>query len=221
MIYYAGLDLGQKRDHSALVVVERVDHGMAFQGAAYRSILVRYVERMRLGLPYPAVVQRVSEIVRSQELRDKCSLVVDATGVGAPVVDMLREARLGCNLTPVTISGGEGGSGKVVSKQDLMAGVQVLLEKGQLRIGRLKEREQLKRELMDVRMSRGNAGRMRIGADGSGEHDDLVIALALACWRARCRPNGPAGLWAGVRDYDPVLRSHCRLGEPEKTDYQD
>ena len=26
---------------------------------------------------------------------------------------------------------------------------------------------------------------MRMGADGGGEHDDLVIALALACWRAK------------------------------------
>ena len=25
---------------------------------------------------------------------------------------------------------------------------------------------------------------VRPGADGCGEHDDLVIALALACWRA-------------------------------------
>jgi hypothetical protein len=28
---------------------------------------------------------------------------------------------------------------------------------------------------------------VRMGADGYGEHDDLVIALALACWRARRR----------------------------------
>ena len=35
-----------------------------------------------------------------------------------------------------------------------------------------------------------SAGRLRIGADGSGEHDDLAIALALACWRARRPMNG-------------------------------
>jgi hypothetical protein len=26
---------------------------------------------------------------------------------------------------------------------------------------------------------------MRVGAEGCGEHDDLVIALALACWRTK------------------------------------
>ena len=35
-------------------------------------------------------------------------------------------------------------------------------------------------------MSTGVSGHLRIGAaDRSGEHDDLVIALALACWRAK------------------------------------
>ncbi|HWC95718.1 MAG TPA: hypothetical protein VG456_03180, partial [Candidatus Sulfopaludibacter sp.] len=41
----------------------------------------------------------------------------------------------------------------------------------------------LVRELVDVRV----VGE-RIGAEGAGQHDDLVIALALACWRAR-RPR--------------------------------
>src|SRR5580700_7762715 len=106
-MYFLGLDLGQKRDHSALAVVERVDHRRAFQGTAFEKLLVRYVERMPLGTPYPQVVERVREIVSSEELRGDCVLAVDATGVGAPVVDMLRAARLGCDLTAWTITGGE------------------------------------------------------------------------------------------------------------------
>jgi len=31
---------------------------------------------------------------------------------------------------------------------------------------------------------------MKIGREDEREHDDLVIALALACWRARRRQNG-------------------------------
>jgi hypothetical protein len=31
---------------------------------------------------------------------------------------------------------------------------------------------------------RRRGGTVRLGADECGEHDDLVIALALACWRA-------------------------------------
>ena len=183
-MYYMGLDLGQKRDHTAVVVVERVDHRRAFQKTEFEKLLVRYVERMPLGMPYPSVVQRVLEIVQSEELRGDCSLAVDATGVGAPVVDMLRAARLGCDIAAVTITGGERGVGEgSVPKKDLMAEVLLLLENGKLKIGKLKEGGRLMRELVDIRMSVSG----RLGAEGSGEHDDLVIALALACWRARGR----------------------------------
>jgi hypothetical protein len=187
-MYYLGLDLGQKRDHSAVAVVERIDHRRAFQSTAFERLNVRYVERMPLGTPYPKIVERVREIVQSDALYGDCALAVDATGVGAPVVDMLRAARLGCDLSAVVITGGDrAASSGSVPKRDLMAGMLLLLENGQLKIGKLKEGARLMRELTDVRMSVGTTGRVRMGADGSGEHDDLVIALALACWRAKGR----------------------------------
>ena len=97
-MYYVGLDLGQKRDFSAIVAVDRQGTGL----------VVRYAERMPLGTPYPRVVERVREIVRSSQLLGNCTLSVDATGVGAPVVDMLSAARLGCELNAITITGGDG-----------------------------------------------------------------------------------------------------------------
>ncbi len=170
-MYFVGLDLGQKTDHSALAVIEKGGYPVADE------ILVRYVERIPLKTPYPKVVERVREIVQSDELCGNCRLAVDATGVGAPVVDMLTSARLGCGLTAVTITGGERESGDSVPKRDLIAGLLVLLENRKLRIGRLKESARLKTELLDMRSS------MRCET----EHDDLVIALALACWLAKGR----------------------------------
>jgi hypothetical protein len=179
--------LGQKQDHTAIAVVERREF-----------LLVRHIERVALGTPYPMVVAYLREMVARQEVRGQCALVVDGTGVGGPVVDMLRGAGLGCEIKAVTITGGErerrsgGGQWVSVPKQDLIAGVQVALENGDMRIARrLKQAGSLVRELVDVRMSAGlGSGRVRIGADGYGEHDDLVIALALACWRARRREIG-------------------------------
>jgi hypothetical protein len=43
--------------------------------------------------------------------------------------------------------------------------------------------------LLNMRITLAGNGRVRLGADGFGEHDDLVIAVALACWRARRRQN--------------------------------
>ena len=182
-MYFIGLDLGQKRDHTALAIVERIENRRAFMGTTFERLVVRYVERMPLGMPYPRIVERVRDVVRCSSINCSCSLAVDATGVGAPVVDMLRAAQIGCSISAVTITGGEHASGDSVPKRDLMAEMLLLLENRQLTIGKLTEGPRLIRELCDVR-SHANG---RVGADGSGEHDDLVIALALACWRAKGR----------------------------------
>ncbi len=67
-----------------------------------------------------------------------------------------------------------------------MAGLQVLLEDGQLKISRkLRESATLVRELTDIRLSPRSGGHVGMGADGCSRHDDLALAVALACWRAR------------------------------------
>ncbi|HWE49243.1 MAG TPA: hypothetical protein VG273_05620 [Bryobacteraceae bacterium] len=81
-----------------------------------------------------------------------------------------------------------------VPKQELIAVLQIALENGRLRVPRkLKEAGALAREMINIQVTPGaGTGRARIGADGYGEHDDLVMALALACWRAG-RPQNHFG----------------------------
>ncbi len=78
------------------------------------------------------------DVVRSPELAGGCQLVADATGVGRPVMDMLDREPLGCQLLKVMITGGnfensEGGY-YCVPKRDLITGLQVILERGGLKI---------------------------------------------------------------------------------------
>jgi phage FluMu gp28-like protein len=190
-MYYIGLDLGQKQDHSAIAIVATEWEG--------DGLTVRHLERAPLGTKYPAVVDRVRALTTSDELRNYCALAVDATGVGAPVVDMLRTAGLGCEMVEITITGGgqalnKGKSVWSLPKRDLMAGLQVALEEGSLRIARgLRDAGVLVEELLDLRMTVQATGRIRLGADGHGEHDDLAIAVALAVWMARRPKPRPAG----------------------------
>jgi hypothetical protein len=194
-MYLVGLDLGKKQDYSAVAVVEREDRQRAFLPAQFQSMRVQYLERMALGTPYVEVVNRVGAILAHPLLQHNCRLAVDATGVGAPVLEMLRAARLPCRPTAVTVTGGEhahGGGGEwSVPKKDLMAGLLVLLENGELRIPReLDEAGTLLKELMDVKFNQRSGGRVAMGAEGYGQHDDLAFALALACWRARQKEIG-------------------------------
>jgi len=195
-MFYVGLDLGQRQDHSAIAIVERPERVVRpFDWISWRErsrrdaegLVVRHLERIRLGTPYTDVVRRVVEVLRHPKLPGPRRLVVDATGVGMPVVDMLRAARPECSVMPMLITGGAGEryDGRVwhVAKVDLLAGLQSLLEKGELGIARgMRETATLVRELTDVRVRYRGSGRVRLGADGAGEHDDLVIAVALACW---------------------------------------
>lgn len=190
-MFYIGVDLGQKHDFTAIAIVEKEEVPQPWMVPARKGLSMRYLERVRLGTPYTAVAARVQEIVYG--LNCHCSVVVDATGVGAPVVDILRQSRLGCELSPVVITGGQhknwNGGMWHVPKQDLVAVLQVLLEKGELRIAkRMRETGPLVKELVDMRMTMKKTGRARMGAVGPGQHDDLVMAAALACWQAK-RPT--------------------------------
>jgi phage FluMu gp28-like protein len=198
-MYYLGLDLGQRRDHSAIAVVEKVLRYQACAASGVAVLHLRYVERVPLGTTYPEVVARVRELVTDSRICGQSCLAVDATGLGAPVVQMLRSARLGCDIAAVTMTGGDKASQRGndfnVPKRDLVAGVQVLLEQNNLRIARtLEGARSLIEELVDVRATVSVKGRVRLGADGCGEHDDLVIALALACWRAKRKEIDTRGM---------------------------
>ena len=193
--FYLALDLGQAHDPSAIVLIER-----RMRNGQTPVYLVRGALRLPLGMPYPEAVARVRKILEGSEVAGKCSVVVDGTGVGAPVVDALRTALTGMRhgtpeIMAVTITAGEKATeGRSsfgilrwnVPKRDLISGVQMLLERGDLRIAKeLREAGPLVEELLDIRATTKATGRVRMGADGCGEHDDLAIALALACWRGQ------------------------------------
>jgi hypothetical protein len=209
--FYLGVDLGQRQDYTAVALVERhtkrlygmdwVRRARTEEGVELRYLL-RQMKRLRLGTSYEKVVEEVRRMVENVEKKGWCEVVVDATGIGAVVVEMLeRSVR---RVAPVVITGGETARGDGrwwwVPKKDLMVELAVALEKRELRAGQgMHERGVVERELMEMRVTRGGGGREKYGAPAGG-HDDLVMALALACWRARRRKEWgeqrkDLGLW--------------------------
>lgn len=178
--YVTGLDLGQKRDFSAIALLEIAERthdrrdAVTWEHVRDTRARIVYLERVELGTPYPDVVAHVTELMSDARLKDS-TLVVDATGVGAPVVDMLRRADLPCRLMPVTITGGEHDAavrgGYHVPKRELLTGLQVLVQSGGLQIPRkLMLADALIQEMVGMK---------------EGSRDDLVLAISLAWWWAR------------------------------------
>lgn len=225
--YILGVDLGQTNDYTALGVLERsgrdtgkVTHRMPGMmvtepdGRTYgggfdthpvyeHHYAARHLERLPTGTPYPAQVARVKAL--HDRLKQGTGtvplLVVDQTGVGRPVVDMLRAADL--SPAAVTITGGDAvtqdGSEYKVPKRDLVSAVQVLLQSERLKIASsLKEAHTLTSELLAFKVNISLKGHDSYGNDvgpwRENPHDDMVLAVALACWygehyKARRRAN--------------------------------
>lgn len=195
--FYLGVDLGQRQDPTALAAIERVIQTSAevdratFERKVEATYRVRGLRRLKLGTPYPAIVAEVSGVARTVARQGPTTVVVDATGVGAPVVDLLRAEIAGeVPLVPVIFTAGdtvrqENGIYRV-PKKDLVHGLMILLEDGRLRLpDDHPESRALVNELTNMRVKVGGESHASFEAWRQGQHDDLVFALALACWRGR------------------------------------
>jgi len=182
-LYVLGLDLGQARDYTAISIARRTEQN----GKGHYAL--QHLERCALGTPYPAIVQRITGLdrkIREGPYWGDCRVVVDATGVGRPVVDLLEDVR-GLDVYPVTITGGDevnrDGNWFRVPKRELVSGLQVLLQTERLKIAReLPYAETFVTELRDFRVKITESGNDTYGAWRDGSHDDLVLSVAIACF---------------------------------------
>ncbi len=164
----------------------------------------RHLERLALGTPYPTVAEHVGKLLASPTLRGKTKLVVDATGVGRPVVDML-SAR-GLEPIAITITGGDtvtcDGGGFRVPKRDLVGVVQVLLQTERLKFAsEIPAVPMLVQDLLAFRVKIDPlTAHDSYGAWREGAHDDLVLAVSVATWYAQ-RPEAPRRTLPGSRAY--------------------
>jgi hypothetical protein len=214
--YWVGADFGQANDYTAVAVLERVAIEVGEREVVRRAGLLRrekvrvpthdhelhlrYLSRPPLRTSYERIADGIVSRLRELEPtgafgeRGTVGLVVDATGVGRAVVDMLTE-RLSTavggpkvHLWPATITSGShvtrNGPFMGVPKRELIHAGVVALQDGRLKFGaEVPEREQLMEELLAYRIKIN----LQTGHDSyqpwrEGGHDDLLFALCLATW---------------------------------------
>jgi hypothetical protein len=158
---------------------------------------VRALRCWPLGTAYTEIVAGLIEFLRRPPLdRERVTLAVDATGAGDPVCEMVKVklGRAGVRgwQVAVTITAGSGvtlednapGRWRVAKKQ-LVSILQVLLGTRRLRVAAgLKESQTLLRELQTFRVKSTEPGNESFESWRERPHDDLVFAVALACWAA-------------------------------------
>jgi hypothetical protein len=203
-----GLDLGQAADSSALCALSQTAEPAPGGGRPALHYAAVGQRRWDLGTSYVAVVADVNRLLQDVPALRGAPLVVDAGGCGRPVVDLIKAQRLPCRLVPAVITAGLAESRDEagywhVAKAVLISGTQVVLQQRRLKLPRgLPETDALVRELENYRVKITPAANETWSAR-SGEHDDRVLALALAVWWGERSPP-PASLGKQPREGQSV-----------------
>ncbi len=180
---YNGLDLGRRKDHSALAGLDLLwfprGHCPVTYAHLYQPRLdIRSLTRFPYGTDYDDLHTLVSKHL---ELRSqKQELVIDAGGPGLPMVDRLRNT-LTANVAirPVFITGGKventlSGGYVSIPRRSLITTLLLVIDAHSLTCKEgLEHWDIFEDELIELR------GDTSHPASSSG-HDDLVMALALA-----------------------------------------
>ena len=151
---YGGLDLGHKRDYTAIVIVDS-----KFQ----------IIASHRWKGPWESQISNIVDATRKYKIS---TLTVDITGIGDPIYEFLRKTfanmKLTTRLIPFVFT--------KKSKAQLVNKLIFLAETNQLQIPKVNAKlyEELAHfKFLDENMTRTGAAK--------GYHDDLLIALGLAC----------------------------------------
>ena len=200
--YLVGLYLGQANDYTALGILHQ-----KFVESRHRfEYELPYLERVR-GMPYPLIVDKVEALLKKPELQasEPPLLIIDKTGVGAPVCDMFNPkfmqmhdnfqsnmVALNKNVIEITITTGHTPSrvigGYHVPKRDLVFALLAIYQSQRIKVAEaLPLAEPLKGELTNLKLKINTIGHDSYSAWRESEHDDLVLCLALSAWYGEYR----------------------------------
>jgi hypothetical protein len=212
--FTVGVDLGKSVDSTVIAILEynlmgkgefREDEGSQFtilHEKYTEQFDLRELQRIKLETSYDQIVDHVVCLMNTRPLKD-AELVIDDSGVGRPIGDML-EAQTSLRPVRVTTTAGEQAI-KVsqrrwhVPKAELVSTLSGLFSTNRIRVAHdLPNLEVLRRECQSFLRNWTGSGRATFSASGSN-HDDTISALSLACWWASMK-NSPA--WSRRRGGD-------------------
>ena len=191
------VDLGTQQDPTAFSLLSRVQkfkprvglpgtpQFMEEDRELINEIQLRFLERPPIKTTYPEIIERTKQILNNPQLAGDCFLVVDATGVGLPVLQMMREQ----GLAPIgiVITGGNNVSstsnGFNVPKRDIVISLQTALQSGRLKIAKdIPLAKELINEAKNFKVKITKSGNDTYEAWRESIHDDIIMSVAQGVW---------------------------------------
>lgn len=225
--FIAFLDVARRSDCFVLMVSrnrqELVEGQPDQMTRLVAKLSILYIDRW-FALPYRAMVEKAARMLNHAELANNTDLLIDATGVGDPVVEMFHE--LGISALPIIVTGGKdvrevyNGFGSIIApagdrlrglrairefhvpKADLAAAGEIMLQNRRVSIAKgLKYVEEFQKQLIHMNPRATPAGNVKYESDDNKVKDDMAFCFIGTCWWALRR------LKDGVLDYQPERES--------------
>jgi len=186
-----GVDLGCLQDYTGIVSMTAAQS----DGGGEPYWYIDYICRPPLGTKYIDIAALLRDYIASSPAG---IIAVDATGVGTAVVEILRTVNLG-RIVPITITGGTEtttkNGGYHVPKQEIIGTLQAIIEQRLLKVKKsLSLGKTLVDEMHNFRVKYRPTATIELSAWRERDHDDLVLACAIAVWageRFRLRSQSP------------------------------
>jgi hypothetical protein len=208
--YVLSIDLAKRRDFFGIMVLKdfpRVEAGNSLLDGSSRVIHVYEIKAIEKyqNVDYTDMVDRIETIMNHRELRNNADLLVDGTGVGEPVLEMIR--RRGLYPIPFLFHGGDnckweyqtmgeifkGPPGQLagarvlkeirVPKKDLVSAGSILLQQDRVRLAPGRWGEEFRKQLLKFRGKvNENSKRTAYEADREADHDDLIVCYLMGAW---------------------------------------
>lgn len=195
--YCFSQDLGKMGDYSAYVLTEsrtlvrsRTEQVREFgdepeSDVIYPEIIVRWVERKQI--PYDMVIDDAHTRLSDLRLVDNCTHLIDITGVGQAVWDMM--VRQGLNPVGISITSGMNTTaapyGYTVPKVELVSCLQLALRNGHLKFAYGLDKaivDQIRHEFSTFVQKPRESRSVSYEAWREKDHDDIILALAMNVW---------------------------------------
>lgn len=222
--YLVTADLGFSQDYTAISVLERTEKTTGIERKEYLheegayvieeewkgAYELRWLERPPLKTSYPDICERLQQMLFDTSLRGNATLIVDATGVGRPVVQMMEE--MGLAPVSVLVTGGTRESMDDdgiyhVPKKIIITSLQMVFQERRIKVAQdLELVPVFLQELDNFKMKKNvDTGNISYEAWRASDHDDLVFSVGLGAWygerqaeknwrRKKLNPQSPEAL---------------------------
>lgn len=203
--WVVGVDLGKSADSTAAAVIHHtvkgtgedvVDHRLKIRREqTIRRFDLLHLQRLPLGMNYVAQAHAIGELMQREPLKSaRAKLVIDQSGVGAGVVDLMEANGLRPIRLQITAGSEQTQDGNIyrVAKTILISKMEAAMHSKELHVAsELSEAESLRDELRDFQRHVTASGANTWSAR-SGKHDDIVLAVSYGIWWAT---SGAGRFW--------------------------